>query len=176
LLLCVFRHQIDTKILHSLTTDRTLCSHEKTSSQFAKVHKNDVIFRNQDRVVRKTNGFNNGPTNLRRRMTILRHDISVCMIENVKRDRLRGYGILSSSANGSLISIVTTFPKCFVPCCLEPSTPRVYRDYHCLFKQSAVINPERFLRKLWPVVGQTIQPADHIYAIWLRDLCQQSFY
>jgi len=61
----------NTKILHSLTTDRTVCSHEKTSSQFAKVHKNGVIFRNQDRVVRKTDEFNNGPTNSRRRTTTL---------------------------------------------------------------------------------------------------------
>lgn len=76
---------------------------------------------------------------------------------NAKRDRLRRNGILSSSADGPLISAAATFPKCFVPCCFEPYSlsPRVYRHCHCLLKQSAVINPERFLRKLWPAGGQT---------------------
>lgn len=68
------------------------------------------------------------------------------------RPSLCGNGILSSSADGPLISATAMFPKCFVSCRFEPysPSPRVYRDCHCLFKQFAVINPERFLRKLWP--------------------------
>lgn len=109
-----------------------------------------IIFRNQDHVVGKACRFNNGTANSRQRKATSSNAISRTA-ENAKRGRsLCGNGILSSSADGPLISATAMFPKCFVSCCFEPysPSPRVYRDCHCLFKQFAVINPERFLRKL----------------------------
>jgi len=112
------------------------------------------------RAVGKADGCNNGPAEFWARSVELN---AIRRAGNAKRDRLRGNGILSSSADGPLISAAATFPKCFVPRCFEPCSPspRVYRDCHCLLKQSAVINPERFLRKLWPAGGQTARPTVH---------------
>jgi len=113
------------------------------------------------RAAGKANRCNNGPASSPARSVELN---AIRRAGNAKRDRLRGNGILSSSADGPLISAAATFPKCFVVRCFEPCSPspRVYRDCHCLLKQSAVINPERFLRKLWPTGGQTVRPAVHV--------------
>lgn len=95
--------------------DRIVCSCDKKFITVAKVHKNGVIFRNQDRVVGKAGRFNDGAANSRRRNVSGWDAMSRYGGKCKTRPRLRGNGILSSSATGPLISAVVTFPKCFVP-------------------------------------------------------------